>query len=364
MDKMRNTEEEERGWESPEVLERKSDNSDTNSSQVKLTNTGSGHTVRERILRKLERTSSLDDKANKKSESHGKKSWMRSLRSVKSHCDEDESLAEGQALGGDRSKSADCLRDAGLAEGQGDDRLRDRAMSDTWLARFGRSNVFRRSQKASSQAVEEKMSLWRRITSCPRACWVEVVDVFRTFLQVVSMFLIASWQRLDKGLQDIGAVVMNACRHALSLCVDLTPRKVLKSLMIRACLLLPDLRNRRAVVRCLQAAPSSLTKRAVSWYTKNVSLSTMWWHTLVSLKDSSVKSFLLNLDCLLGVPRRLLQMLVLAVSAALEILARGLKCASGGKNDVGDKTNSSRISWKLKKAKCHAEDENVKDKTT
>lgn len=360
---MRNTEVVGRGCKSPEALGGEADNSDTKSSRMKLSDVGSGKTVGKLILRRLERTSSLGDKADKKPESQSKTSWVRSLRSVKSHCDEDESLAGSRPLDSDRSKSADCLRDAGVATGHEDDRLRGRAMSDTWIERFGRPRVFRRSQKTNSQAEEEKASFCRRIWSRPRACWAAAVGVVRTFLEVASMFLIASWRRLDNGLQDVGRALMNACRHAMSLCVDLTPRKTLKAFMIRACLLLPDLRNRHAVVRCLQMAPSSLTKRAVSWYAKNVSASTMWWHTLVSLKDSSVKTFLVNLDCLLGVPRRLLQTMVMAVSAALETSARGLKRIPAGKNGAEDKTTSSKMSWKLKKAKSHGEDENVKDKT-
>lgn len=354
---------EERFWNSLVKMERKTENSDMDSSQVKLTDTDSNLRVRKRLKQKLERRGSLTDKPEKKSDSEGKLSWIRSLRSVQSHCDGDQCSIDNHALSSGHSKSADCLRDVDVAMDPRDGQFRGRTKSETWLGRtgFGRSSMFKRSLKTGSQEVDEKASFWRRISSRPRICLAAAEGVVRTFLRVMSMFLVASWCRLDNGVHETGRIIMNACRCVVSFCVEMTPQKTLKSFMIRVCLLLPDIRHRQVIVRCLQAAPSKLTKRAVAWYTKNVSLSIMWWHTLVSLKQSSTKTFLVNFEHLLSQPRKLMQTLVMAVSASLEAIARSLKSVSRKKSNSVTKTNVSKMSWKLKKAKTQEDSENVRD---
>lgn len=155
---------------------------------------------------------------------------------------------------------------------------------------------------------------------------------YRKFLTSMSFALCLTtltveqcWVKVNQGLTSIRQYTANFGRRTLLAIVNLTPRKMLKWLMVYMCQVVPSLRHRSAVVFLSNKLPSSVTKRFVSLYLKKLPLWAMRLHIMASLEGGPIKKMIDGFLRLLKLPKTLLKTTFMTLASGLEILRRVLR---------------------------------------
>lgn len=187
-------------------------------------------------------------------------------------------------------------------------------------------------QKSKDASQEWRMMgnafIWRPIYYL-RMCYRRFLSAMSFLLCLTTLTIEQCWQKVNQGLACIRQHTRNCGQRALSAIVNLTPRKILKRLMVQMFRVLPSLRHRSAAVFLSNKLPSSVTKRLVFLYFRRLPLWAIRLHTMASLQDGPIKKMIDGFFRLLKVPKTLLKTIFMALAGGLEFLCRVLRISQG-----------------------------------
>lgn len=203
---------------------------------------------------------------------------------------------------------------------------------------------FSLTKKASERGLDASRS---RRSWDPRVYIRRVRTFLRTTLTIIFISIISCWRRTHAILKSTEVRLLRSLKTSFSFMIDVMPKKMVKSFMVYSCHVLPDLRNRSAVLYVLNWAPARLTKKIASAYLRKVPMCLMSWHANLLLKASPIRKIARNLAQVLRLPRMLLETAFMGAASVMKILSRAMTFPGGHKPELA-RRQSSLSSWKFR----------------
>ncbi|KAK7079088.1 hypothetical protein SK128_001196 [Halocaridina rubra] len=179
---------------------------------------------------------------------------------------------------------------------------------------------------ARSGLSNTKQNELRNKCNCASKSYIRKLrHILWMILNLLSIFLTKSSNKIT-GIFHTGFVkLICACKVSFSVLIQLTPRRMLKWVMIEICQNFPDLRNRSLQLLIVKATPSRFSKKLIELYMRRASSSMMYLQVQLSLKNGPFKKFIQNLRKLWKSLTILLETIFLSISGIFRTVARIIK---------------------------------------